>query len=574
DYEYLRTLWNELHGTGTYRESAKQYLEEQGYTFTDTYQNTFSSLPSTWDLLSTSSAFDAMPVVDTTCGLLEYNSEGIQEPALATSYEVSDDGLTYTFHIREGQIWVDSQGRKVADLVADDWVAGMNHMMDTQCGLENLISGLIEGATAYIYGESTDFDTVGVKATDDYTLVYTLEYPCSYFASMLSYAAFLPMSRSYYISQGGQFGMDVWNMSENYTYGTDKDHIAYCGAFLLTNVTDKNSMNYSQNESYWNAENVAIKQINQYYNDGSDATKSYTDFNNGLLTAVSLSGARLELAKNDGNFEKYGWIQPAGVSSGLVSFNLNRQAYSNFNDGDCASSQTEEQKELTHAAVNNQHFRLAMAYAFDRATYNAVSEGEDLKYVILRNTFVPGDFVILENDATVEVNGESVTFPAGTNYGEIVQAQLDADGYPITAWDSEAMTSDGFDGWFNVDNAKAEMEIAIAELASIGYEVTAENPIMIDKIAGTYSESASNLAVAYKTMIEGTFDGLVQINIIDASSDSVYNYSAVYCDTGAECNFDISFDAGVGPDYGDPCTYLDYFLPYHDGLETIYLGLW
>lgn len=56
-------------------------------------------------------------------GLREYDGEGTLQPALAESYEVSDDGLTYTFHLRKGATWVDSQGRKVADVTADVFVA-------------------------------------------------------------------------------------------------------------------------------------------------------------------------------------------------------------------------------------------------------------------------------------------------------------------------------------------------------------------------------------------------------------------------------------------------------------------
>lgn len=106
---------------------------------------------------------------------MEYDDEGTLQPTLAESYEVSDDGLTYTFHIRDGISWVDSQGRAVADLTADDFVAGMQHMMDAQGGLEYLIEGIITNASEYISGEVTDFSQVGVEAVDDNTLVYHLE---------------------------------------------------------------------------------------------------------------------------------------------------------------------------------------------------------------------------------------------------------------------------------------------------------------------------------------------------------------------------------------------------------------
>ena len=73
-----------------------------------------------------------------TDGLMEYDVEGTLQPALAESYEVSDDGLTYTFHLRKDVKWTDSQGREVDTVKADDFVAGMQHMCDAQGGLEYL----------------------------------------------------------------------------------------------------------------------------------------------------------------------------------------------------------------------------------------------------------------------------------------------------------------------------------------------------------------------------------------------------------------------------------------------------
>ena len=101
---------------------------------------------------------------------MEYDIENVLQPALAESYDVSEDGLTYTFHLREGVSWVDSQGRKVADVKADDFVAGMEHLIDAGGGLEALLDGLILNASAYLNGEITDFSQVGVKALDDYTV--------------------------------------------------------------------------------------------------------------------------------------------------------------------------------------------------------------------------------------------------------------------------------------------------------------------------------------------------------------------------------------------------------------------
>ena len=574
DYEYLVDMWYELTGTGTYTQSAVDYLTEQGYTFTDTATTTFDRVGTTWDFLSDGDFHDDASFIDY---LYQYNSEGELVPHLATDYDVSDDGLTYTFYIREGVSWVDSQGRQVAELTADDWVAGLQHVADAGSSSIYNLSGILEGLDAYIYGETTDFSTVGIKAVDDYTLQYTLAAECPYFMSMIADTCFIPMSRSYYLSQGGVFGMQEYDeaiASSSYLYGTDQDHIAYCGPYLCTNVTDKNSINYIANESYWNADNVQIKAVNFIYDDGSDVTREYNDFMNGVGTTMVLDTAQLEIAKNDGNFDKYVHVAPNVTNIFLMWFNENRQVYANVADGACVSQKTEEQKEVSRAALQNQHFRLALAYSIDRASYNAQSLGEDLKYVCLRNSYVPGDFVALEEDVTVSINGTEKTFPAGTYYGEIVQAQVDADGYPFQVWDAENHTSDGFDGWYNVENAVAELELDIADLQAMGYEVSEENPVVLDYPYSAYNETATNQAVVLKTCIEEALGGMVEVALVDCQ-DSTENLNAWFnTNSGAEYNYDLGGLGGIGADFGDPETYLDGLLPYGDGFAIRKMGLW
>lgn len=574
DYQHLTDMWYELAGTGTYTQSAVDYLTEQGYTFTDTAVTTFDRVGTTWDFLSDGDFHDDASFIDY---LYQYNSEGELVPHLATDYTVSDDGLTYTFTIREGVVWVDSQGRQVAELTADDWVAGLQHVADAGSSSIYNLTGVIEGLDAYLYGETTDFTTVGIKALDEHTLQYTLVEECPYFMSMIADTCFIPMSRSYYLSQGGVFGIAEYDSamaSSSYLYGTDQDHIAYCGPYLCTNVTDKNSINYIANESYWNAENVNIKAVNFIYDDGSDVTREYNDFLNGTGTSIVLDTAQLEIAKNDGNFDKYVHIAPNVTNIFLMWFHENRQVYANVPDGACVSNKTEAQKEVSRAALQNQHFRLALGYSIDRASYIAQSLGEDLKYVCLRNSYVPGDFVSLEEDVTVDINGTPTDFPAGTFYGEIVQAQVTADGYPFKVWDEESHSSDGYDGWYNVENAVAELQIAIEELAAMGYEVTEENPIVLDYPYSAYNEIASNQAVVLKTSIETALNGLVEIALVDCQ-DSTENLNTWFnTNSGAEYNYDLGGLGGIGADFGDPETYLDGLLPYGDGFAIRKMGLW
>ena len=582
DRDEMKAKWAELKGTGTYEEWARSFLEEKGYEIKDTYDMAYGSDPVTWDVLATSLAADSEAIINTYDGLMEYDVENVLQPALAESYEVSDDGLTYTFHIREGVKWVDSQGREVADVKADDWVAGMQHMMDAMGGLEYLVTSEgcgIKNASAYIYGETSDFNEVGVKAVDDYTLVYTLEAPSTFFTTMLGYGVFAPMSRSYYESQGGKFGAEYDSSAADYNYGKDPNSIAYCGPYLVTNATAQNTIVFQANESYWNKDAVNVKTLTWLYDSGDDAMKGYNDTMSGVLDGCTLTPARLEQAKADGVFDEYNYISSTDASSFMGFYNLNRKAFANFNDDTVMiSEQSEEDAARTNAAINNVHFRRAVSFALDRGAYNAQVVGEDLKLTSLRNSYVPGTFVTIPEDVTIDINGTATDFAAGTNYGVIVQAQIDADGVKMTVYDPEGDdgvgSSDGFDGWYNPENAVAEFETAVEELAAEGVEISEENPIYIDLPYPSNSEPYTNKENAFKQSVEKALGGSVIINLVAGNSFDDWYYAGYYTTYGYESNYDICDVSGWTPDYGDPQTYLNTLLPEYAGFMIKALGIY
>ncbi|MDD6215418.1 MAG: peptide ABC transporter substrate-binding protein [Roseburia sp.] len=578
DRAEMKAKWAELKGTGTYEDWAKSYLQEKGYTLKDTYNYVYPSDPVTWDVLATSLSADSEAIINTYDGLMEYDCEGTLQPALAESYEVSDDGLTYTFKLREGVKWVDSQGREVADVTADDFVAGMQHMMDAQGGLEYLVEGIIKNASEYIDGSVTDFSQVGVKAVDDYTVEYDLEAPCTYFTTMLGYGVFAPMSRTYYESQGGKFGQEYDSSASDYTYGKDPNSIAYCGPYLVTNATAKNTIVFQANDSYWNKDNINIKTLTWVYNDGTDVTKTYTDLKSGVLDGANLNTSTIETAKTDGLFDDYAYVTDTEATSYMAFYNLNRAAFANTNDDTTVvSSETDEQKAQTNAALQNVHFRRAISFGVDRASYNAQVTGEDLKYNSLRNGYTPGTFVSLDEDVTIDINGEETTFPAGTYYGEIEQAQIDADGVKIKVWDSTADegngSSDGFDGWYSPENAMEELNTAIDELKADGVTIDTDNPVVLDLPYASNDERYTNMANAYKQSLEASLEGLVKVNLVAANSNDEWYYAGYYTSYGYEANYDIYDLSGWGPDYGDPKTYLDTFLPDYAGYMVRTLGI-
>ena len=569
----IRAQWNETHGTGTFTAWLTKFLADNGYTLKDTYNIGYSSEPETWDVLATSRSADSEAIINTYDGLMEYDNEGVLQPALALSYDVSEDGMTYTYHLRQGAKWVDSQGREVADVKADDFVAGMQHMMDAKGGLEYLVQGLIVNADEYITGKVTDFAEVGVAAPDDSTVVFSLVQKASYFPTMVGYGVFAPMSRTYFASQGGKFGVEYDTTAADYKYGIDSDHIAYCGPYLVTNHTDQNTIVFSANPAYWNKDGITIKTLTWKFQDGSDVTKTYTDMKSGVLDGATLNPSTTTIAKTAGEpypFDTYAYVSLTDATSFGAFMNLNRGAWANFNNAqEVVSAQTDEMKARTNAAMQNVHFRRAVAFAFDRGAYNAQDAGEDLKYNCLINSFVPGTFVSLEKATSITVDGKSYTFDAGTFYGEIIQTILDADGVKIKAWDAEQGQSSGYDGWFNAANAQAELAAAVAD----GLDISAANPSHLDLPYASHHEMYTNKANAMKQSIEAATGGAVIVDMV-ACADFLQWYNAgYYCDLGSEGNYDLYDVSGWGPDYGDPQTYLDCMLPYYAGYMTKSLGI-
>ena len=577
DQTHLKAMWNEVRGTGTYTQKAIDYLTEKGYTLKNTYNMGYASDPKTWDALATSRSADSEAIVNTYDGLVEYDNENEIKPALAESWEVSEDGLTYTFHIRQGAKWVDAQGREVADVKADDFVAGMQHMLDAGGGLEYLVENIIVNALEYNTGDVTDFAEVGVKATDDNTVVYTLCQPTSYFITMLGYNVFAPMSRTYFESKGGVFGKDDYKTAVDagtMKYGQTVNDIAYCGPYTVTNHTAENTIVFEANPTYWNKDNITIKTLTWKFNDGKDPTKAYEDTKAGTLDGCGLSSASLEACKADGNFEKYCTVSDTDATSFVLFLNLNRNAYANFNDETKAvSTMTDDQKKRTDVAMLNVHFRRAIGMGLDIATYNGQVVGEELKLNSVRNSYTPGHFVALEEDVTIEINGESKTFAKGTYYGEIMQAQIDADGVKIKVWDAENQTSDGFAGWHNPANAYEELQQAITELKEFGVEISKDNPIVMDLPYYSGADIYTNRAQTLKQSVEEALQGCVVVNLVSCADAQEWYYAGYYTESGKDTNYTLYDVSGWGPDYGDPATYLDTMLGDGAGYMAKCLGI-
>ncbi len=543
-------------------------LTSKGHTLQQDYTTTFQTAPVTIDWLNTSSQSDTEITVNCVDGLVEYDNLGSMQPALAESWEsrINDDGTeTYTFHIRKGVNWYTSEGTKYAEVTAHDFVAGFHHMLDTQAGLEWLIDGVVVGGTNY-YANGGSWDEVGYKAIDDYTLEITLEKPISYFMTMLTYSCFLPICDSFYQSHGGVYGVEEYATASadtnTYTFGKSEDVASqvYCGPFLLQKLQKDSEIYIVKNKEYYGADKVTLNSIKWVFDNGENPDALYNDAVAGTYAGIALtvSSGLLDKAKADGNFDKYSYISDTTSTTYFGGLNINRGTFA-LESGTVASPKTEQQRIDTDTALNNKHFRQAMQYAFDKATVNATSRGEELACTNLRNMYTHPEFVKLENEVT---DKDGHTFPAGTLYGDMVQYYCEQYGMPIDVHDS-------IDGWYHPEEAKAALEAAKAELGdSVTY------PIYIDVVYYSASDAQTAQANAYKSVIEGTLGAEnVVVNLVEATTPEDYYASGYRASNGEAGNYDMFYGSGWGPDFGDPCTYLDTFLGEGAGYMTKVIGV-
>lgn len=452
-------------------------------------------------------------------GLLENDQYGNLKGDMAKSWEVSDDGLTYTYHLRKGVPWVDSEGNEYgADVTANDFVTGLKHAVDVQSETLYIVADSIKGLSDYIDGKTNDFSTVGVKAVDDYTLQYTLNKPEPFWNSKTTYGILYPINEEFLKSKGKDFGKPT------------PDSILYNGPFILANNTAKSVIEYTKNESYWDPKNVHLDTVKWTYNDGSDPDGLFKSYENGELSLARVypnSPGYKDVTKAypDG----VTWSQTGGSTYNLT-FNFNRGTF------DATSKTTDKEKEDTQKAILDRNFRLAILFGFDKKSYNAQSVGEEGATKALRNTLVPADFV--------EIGGKP--------YGDTVASKL-------KALDSDAFgdvnLSDGQDGYYNADKAKEYMEKAKTELEAKGVQF----PIHLDMPVEETSEISVNMVKSLKKSVEtslGSDNVVVDVQLLNEDKYLAATYQAT---TGKAGDFDITNASGWGPDYTDPSSYLNIY---------------
>lgn len=292
-------------------------------------------------------------------GLYRLDNKDLPIDGMADKYEVSKDGKTYTFHIRDNAKW--SNGDTVT---AKDFEYSWKKSIDPEHGSEYAyIMYDIKNAEA-INTKKVPVDQLGVKAIDDHTLQVKLERPVPYFLSLVTFPTFYPQNEKFVREQGKDYALDA-------------NTGVYNGPFTLSEWKHDVNFKLSKNTNYWDKSSVKLKEIN--YNIAKDIQAGVNLFETGNVDRVNLTSEFVDKYKG---------------SKDLKQENTPSVFFIRFN---------EKIKELANPKV-----RAALSMAFDK---------ESLTSVLLNDGSAPANYIVPKGLTSDEagkdfrdINGDLVTY--------------------------------------------------------------------------------------------------------------------------------------------------------------------
>lgn len=268
-------------------------------------------------------------------------------PAAAEKWDVSEDGMTYTFHLREGMKWSDGE-----PFTAKDYEYTLKLMANPDTAAVNawLFDGIIQNFGEALYSNGKTADEIAVKAIDDTTLEITITNPASYFVELL--ADLFPVRQDKY---------EEWGE----TYGSSADKTVYSGPFMVESWSQNTELVAVKNPNNWNAENIKLDKIVQKVI--QESATAVQAFINGEIDVVSTS---------DANWGKM--INEAGNATENIVPN-SAPEFLMFN--------------LSNEYLSNTKIRQALSVAFDRQEFvDTLRDGKALPiYSMMPDTMRVGD---------------------------------------------------------------------------------------------------------------------------------------------------------------------------------------
>ena len=301
---------------------------------------------STLDPSQNGSMWTMTMITLTNYGLMSFDKDGAVTYGLADSYDLSEDGLTYTFHIRDDAYW--NNGDKVT---AYDFLFAWQHVTDPATGSPVAYalgaSGVKNGfAVAYA---GAPVDTLGISAPDESTFVVELDAPRSYFLYLTALSSYLmPINEAYFNECGDQFGLDI-------------DHYLACGPYVFSDwEVGGTSYTLVKNDKFYNADQVTAEELN--FSVITDPSQTLMSWDSGALDFVNVSGDYVPKYKDD----------PA-----LVINDMAAMFWVAFN--------------MTDETIANDNLRMALSLAVDKQAIvdNILNNGSKAADYIIPDTFAP-----------------------------------------------------------------------------------------------------------------------------------------------------------------------------------------
>lgn len=533
------------------------------------YRSAFTTDPTTFDYLANNKQTNSEYYANFVDNLLEHDQYGKIRGALAEDAAYFENNTRLRFKLRKGVKWVTNNMNEYADVTADDFATGLQHLLDAKGGAENLAYYIV-GAKDYADGIDTNFENVGFHKISDYEFEYILEKPTPFFHTFFEYTTFLPLNRDFFEEMGGVLGED-WDPKEcGFGTTTKPQSLLYCGPYVFSAHTKGASLSMVKNTEYWDIGNVQIDKVDYVYNSGTDANSLVEMFENGEMSSLGVNSTNYDLVEEKFG-EEYIYEQGTGTTTYYFNWNLNRQTYK---VGDCESGKTTDaQKANTRKAILNENFRQAVFSAIPKVELNALQDDEDTALVCIRNTYTTPEFVSIGSSVTTE---SGVTHPAGSQYYEMVDKEMKAinakDGndygkYKSTYRKGSESSSEKTDAnlstfkdressYFNEKTAQEIAAVAKTELEAQGVTF----PVHVDYLCYNAADTFLAQAQLLKKRVEKILNengAFIEIYIQGTSSMTNYETSHFLAPTGADMNFDLSSGTGWGPDYGDPATFLN-----------------
>jgi oligopeptide transport system substrate-binding protein len=224
-------------------------------------------------------------------GLVTIDKNGQIIPGVAESYEVSQDGLIYTFSLRKDAAWVDYKAQFYANVTADDFVFAFRRIFDreTASPFANDFACILN--SSLVASGQVGSEQIGVKAIDGQTLEIRLKYQNPDFLSLLASPAAMPCNKDFFDSTDAHYGLDARNL-------------LYNGPFYIGTYSEEKYIYAEKNSAYVSslpcvAESVLFRVL-------QEGESSFQRFSEGSNDALILAGAQIEfLGAEDYNISAY-----------------------------------------------------------------------------------------------------------------------------------------------------------------------------------------------------------------------------------------------------------------------------